>query len=260
MTRSLFYQPKRFASAPNRAAACVVLVFALIVVGCGAEQTASDSPAVSSEPMEASSPSPEVPATPTDSDDQGESVDILFLGDSITAGFGLVQDPAFPAIVETRLTAMGYNVTGIDAGVSGDTSTGGLNRMDWLLQREVDILVLELGGNDGLRGIDLSLTEDNLGAIIDRTREAWPEARIVVVGMQVPPNLGQEYTENFAAMYPRVAADHNAALIPFVGDDFADIVDLLQSDGIHPTAEGHRVIADKVTTALEPLVQALQDA
>lgn len=248
------------ALAINRAAACLVLVFALIVVGCGAEQTPSDVPSPTSEMTDLPSASTEAEPMQNETEIQAESVDILFLGDSITAGFGLIEDPAFPAIVETRLTAMGYNVTAIDAGVSGDTSTGGLNRMDWLLQREVDILVLELGGNDGLRGIDLDLTEANLGAIIERTREAWPAADIVVVGMQVPPNLGQEYTENFAAMYPRVAADYNAALIPFVGDDFADIVDLLQSDGIHPTAEGHRVIADKVTSALAPLVQSQQDA
>lgn len=191
-------------------------------------------------------------------DDEG--LRILFLGDSITAGFGIDQLDAFPALVETRLTDGGYNVTAIDAGVSGDTSTGGLNRLDWLLQNPVDILVLELGGNDGLRGIDLSLTRSNLGAIIEQTRETWPGVDVLLVGMEVPPNLGIEYTREFADMYPSLAAEYETAFAPFIGDSFEDVVHLLQSDGIHPTEEGHAVIAEKVTEALMPIVASRQEA
>jgi acyl-CoA thioesterase-1 len=118
-------------------------------------------------------------------------------------------------------------------------------------------MVLELGGNDGLRGIDLSLTRANLGAIIERTRNAWPQARIVLVGMRVPPNLGPDYTEEFASIYPEVSAEYDTYFAPFIADGFEDIVHLLQNDGIHPTEEGHAVIAEKVGDVVEPLVAEL---
>ena len=183
---------------------------------------------------------------------------ILFLGDSITAGLGVDQLEAFPARVGSQLEQEGYSVGIIDAGVSGDTSTGGLNRLDWLLQNRVDILVLELGGNDGLRGIDLSLTRSSLGNIITKTRETWQGVDVVLVGMQVPPNLGTEYTATFARMYPELAAEYETAFIPFVGESFEDILHLLQSDGIHPTAEGHALIAAKVLETVRPLVAKRQ--
>lgn len=183
---------------------------------------------------------------------------ILFLGDSITAGLGVDQPEAFPARVGSQLEQEGYSVDIIDAGVSGDTSTGGLNRLDWLLQNRVDILVLELGGNDGLRGIDLSLTRSSLGSIITKTRETWPGVDVVLVGMQVPPNLGTEYTATFARMYPELAAEFGTEFIPFVGDSFEDILHLLQNDGIHPTAEGHALIAEQVLAAVKPLVAKRQ--
>lgn len=187
-----------------------------------------------------------------------DAIRVLFLGDSITAGYGIDRDNAFPTLLETRLRQAGYTINAIDAGVSGDTSTGGLNRLDWLLQNRVDILVLELGGNDGLRGIDVALTRSNLGAIVERTREVWPSVEVVIVGMQVPPNLGQEYTSAFATMYPEVASEHGTHLVPFLANGFGDIVHLLQSDGIHPTEEGHRLIADKIEAVLKPLMRDIQ--
>lgn len=183
---------------------------------------------------------------------------ILFLGDSITAGLGVDQTEAFPARVGTQLKQEGYSVEVIDAGVSGDTSTGGLNRLNWLLQNRVDVLVLELGGNDGLRGINLDLTRSNLAGIIRQTRETWPGVDVVLVGMQVPPNLGAEYTGTFARMYPELAKELDTALVPFVGDNFEDILHLLQNDGIHPTAEGHALIATKVLETVRPLVEKRQ--
>jgi len=224
-----------------------------LFAGCATDD--APTPVVASPPADVSSgASSDVASLPEDS----TSIRILFLGDSITAGYGIDQDDAFPARVETRLTDAGYSVTGIDAGVSGDTSTGGLNRLDWLLQNRVDILVLELGGNDGLRGIDLSLTRSNLGAIIEQTRETWEGVEVVVVGMRVPPNLGIEYTEEFADMYPAVAAEYETHFVPFIANSFEEVMDFVQNDGIHPTEEGHAIIAKKVGDVLEPLLQTMQ--
>ena len=232
----------------------VVVITAALIAGCGIpdpnEPDEPNAPPVLSESAGSTSSA--------SSDADSASVRILFLGDSITAGYGIDQAEAFPARVETRLQGAGYNVYGIDAGVSGDTSTGGLNRLDWLLQNRVDILVLELGGNDGLRGINLSLTRSNLGAIIDKTRDLWPQSQIVLVGMRVPPNLGIDYTEEFADMYPDLATAYETHFVPFIAERFEDIMDLVQTDGIHPTEEGHAVIAEKIGDAVEPLVRYIQ--
>lgn len=228
----------------------IALAIALSTLGCG-DAAAPAMPDTSySDRQEASIPAP----AETDT----EAVEILFLGDSITAGYGVDRARAFPSVVEMRLREAGYSVNAIDAGVSGDTSTGGLNRLDWLLQRPIDILVLELGGNDGLRGLDLSMTRSNLGAIIERTRETWPDVEVVLVGMQVPPNLGRDYTREFAAMYPEVANQHETHFVAFLADGFEDIVHLLQDDGIHPTEEGHALIAEKVEAVIEPIVAQRQ--
>lgn len=232
----------------------IAVFVTMMMVGCGNDDAATTPVADSSAAPESTSEALDQPAPDADS----TSVRILFLGDSITAGYGIDQADAFPARVETRLMDAGYSVTGIDAGVSGDTSTGGLNRLDWLLQNRVDILVLELGGNDGLRGIDLSLTRSNLGAIIEQTREAWPGVEVVVVGMRVPPNLGIDYTREFADIYPSVAAEYETHFVPFIADRFEDITDIVQNDGIHPTEEGHALIAEKVGDAVEPLVAQIE--
>ncbi|MCH7604224.1 MAG: arylesterase, partial [Planctomycetes bacterium] len=175
----------------------------------------------------------------------------------ITAGYGLGSEEAFPALTETRLNESGYSTRVINAGTSGDTSTGGLNKMDWLLQNRVDILVLELGGNDGLRGIDLSLTRANISEIVDRTLQSWPDAQIVIAGMQVPPNLGHEYTREFKEIFPAVAAEYDADLIPFLLEGVGGIRRLNLADGIHPTAEGHQIVSELVYATLEPIVRAL---
>lgn len=232
-------------------------VLMLSLLACGTPSDRDMTSAVPQDSIMRHETQPEVPEA-EEAQPSPETLRIVFLGDSITAGYGLNMEPAFPAVVGMQLTDAGYTVTIIDAGVSGDTSTGGLNRVDWLLQERVDILVLELGGNDGLRGIDLSLTKSNLGAIIDKTRQAWSDAEIVLVGMEVPPNLGHEYTSQFAAMYPEVAESHDAKLIPFIGEGFGAITHLLQNDGIHPTGEGHRIIAEKVLEVLQPMVSEMR--
>ena len=183
------------------------------------------------------------------------AIRILYLGDSITAGYGLGEEYAFPAIVQRKAEEAGYSMYTVNAGISGDTSTGGLNRLEWLLQQQFDVVLLELGGNDGLRGIDLQLTKANLDQIIQKTLQKWPETKFVVAGMMVPPNLGHAYTQEFAAIFPAIAKKHNAALIPFILEGVGGIPSLNLSDGIHPTAEGHKILAETVWKALEPVLK-----
>jgi acyl-CoA thioesterase-1 len=143
----------------------------------------------------------------------------------------------------------------VNAGVSGDTTAGGLRRLDWLLRRPVDILLVELGGNDGLRGLPIGATRTNLTAIISRTREKNPSARIVVAGMQMPPNLGEDYVTQFRALFPAVAKDQQALLIPFLLEGVGGVPSLNQADQIHPTAEGHALIASNLWRVLEPVLR-----
>ena len=183
---------------------------------------------------------------------------ILFFGDSLTAGYGLENagTQAFPALIQDRLRAAGLPYTVINAGLSGDTTAGGLHRIDWLLRRPIDILVLELGGNDGPRGLPVDEARRNLQGIIDRTRAKNPGVRVVVAGMRMPPNFGQEYTASFEGMYPAlVQANPGATLIPFLLEGVGGIPAYNQADGIHPTAEGHKIVADLVWKALAPLVK-----
>jgi acyl-CoA thioesterase I len=184
-----------------------------------------------------------------------EPVNILFFGDSITAGYGIDQDQAFPALIQEKLDSLNWNARAINAGLSGETSSGGLRRIDWLLRQRIDIMILELGGNDGLRGIDLNLTRSNLQEIIDKTRSAYPSADIVIAGMQVPPNLGQDYTDQFQAMFFDLAEKNNVNLIPFILEDVAGIPELNLPDGIHPTPDGHRIMAETVWNVIRSVVR-----
>ncbi|MCC5926030.1 MAG: arylesterase [Bacteroidetes bacterium] len=183
-----------------------------------------------------------------------QSGTILFLGDSLTAGYGIDENQAYPALIQERLDEMQKDWTVINAGLSGETSSGGLRRINWLLRTEIDVLVLALGANDGLRGVDLSLTESNLQSIIDRVREKNPDVRVVLAGMQVPPNLGTSYTEQFRTMFPRLAQKNDAVLIPFLLEDVAGIPELNLPDGIHPTPKGHEIMAETVWTYLSQVL------
>lgn len=180
---------------------------------------------------------------------------ILVLGDSISAGWGLEPSQAYPALLQEKIEAKGWPFRVINAGQSGDTSAGGLNRLDWLLQSPVDILVLELGGNDGLRGLPPEVTQKNLQAIIDRTKAKYPKAKIVIAGMLLPPNMGRDYGRKFNAIFSVLAKRNDAALIPFVLEGVGGVRELNLSDGIHPTAKGHQIIAANVWKALEPLLK-----
>jgi acyl-CoA thioesterase-1 len=180
---------------------------------------------------------------------------VVFLGDSLTAGFGVQPTEAFPALVAEKIRAAGLPFEVQNAGLSGDTSAGGLRRIDWLLQRPIDILVIELGANDGLRGLELKSMKENLQAIIDKTKAKNPNVKIVLAGMQVPPNLGAEYGAGFQRVFAELARENNATLIPFLLEGVGGHRELNQADLIHPSAAGHRIIADLVWRTLEPILR-----
>jgi acyl-CoA thioesterase-1 len=179
---------------------------------------------------------------------------ILFLGTSLTAGLGLDPAEAYPALIQQRLDAEGRAYRVVNAGVSGDTSAGALRRVDWLLRQNVAVLVVETGANDGLRGQDPGRLRDNIQAIIDRARAKDPPPRLLLVGMQAPRNLGDEYGRRFSAVYAELARRNELPLIPFLLEGVAGRPAMNQPDGIHPTAAGQRTIAETVWKGLEPLL------
>ena len=185
---------------------------------------------------------------------------VLFLGDSITAGYGVDPSQAYPAIIQQKIDAKGWRIKVINAGQSGDTSAGGLSRLDWLLKNRIDILVLELGANDGLRGLPVENTKKNLQAIIDRTRKRYSQVKIIIAGMKVPPNWGKDYSLRFEAMFSELAKKNDAALIPFVLEGVGGMRNLNLSDAIHPTPEGHKLVAANVWKVLEPVIKSLDGA
>lgn len=185
----------------------------------------------------------------------GDKLTILFFGDSITAGYGLDPEQAFPARIQERADSLGLPVETVNAGVSGETTAGGLRRVDWILQRPFDIFVLGLGGNDGLRGLDPGHTRENLQKIMDKVRDQNPRVKIVLAGMEAPPNMGDDYTRRFREVFRDLADANDVVFMPFLLEDVAGIPKRNMSDGIHPTAGGHRIIAGNVWKVLEPLLQ-----
>ena len=179
---------------------------------------------------------------------------ILFYGDSLTAGYGLSPEEAFPALVEKKLNKTDKKVKVVNAGLSGETSAGGLSRIDWILRQPIDIFVLELGANDGLRGLPVDQTRKNLQGIIDKVKSKYPTCKIVLAGMMVPPNMGKEYTEDFRSVYPSLASKNKATLIPFILDGVGGIEKLNQADGIHPNVEGHQIISNRIVGVFEKLL------
>lgn len=180
---------------------------------------------------------------------------ILFFGNSLTAGYGLDTEEAFPALIQDRLDSLGLDYTAINSGLSGETTSAGLNRLDWVLNQKVDIFVLELGANDGLRGIPLKETRENLQAIIDLVHQKNPNTQIVLAGMQIPPNMGQAYAGEFQQLFPELAEQNYIQLIPFLLDGVAGRPELNQDDGIHPTSEGQKIVRDNVWAVLEDVIQ-----
>jgi len=192
----------------------------------------------------------------TDTANTGNAKNILFYGNSLTAGYGVEPSEAFPALVQTKIDSLQLPYRVINAGLSGETTAGGLGRIDWILRQRVDVFVLELGGNDGLRGIPLSSTASNLQAIIDKVRKKYPEAKMVLAGMQVPPNMGKKYATAFREVFQQLAGKNNITLIPFLLEHVGGIPSLNQGDGIHPNVEGHKIVANNVWAVLSPMLGA----
>ncbi|HVG13869.1 MAG TPA: arylesterase [Chitinophagaceae bacterium] len=179
---------------------------------------------------------------------------IIFFGNSLTAGYGLSTTQAFPALIQMKIDSAGLPYKVVNAGVSGETSSGGNARVDWILKQKVDVFVLELGANDGLRGIPLAETRKSLQSIIDKVKAKYPDARLVMAGMQIPPNMGQQYTTEFRNIYPELATKNDMKLIPFLLDRVGGEASLNQGDGIHPTAEGHKIVAENVWQQLKEVL------
>lgn len=185
-----------------------------------------------------------------------ETRTVVFFGDSLTAGYGL-DDPAseaYPALIQKKITAAKLPWRVVNAGLSGETTSGGLRRVEWILRQPVDVFVLALGANDGLRGIEPAVTQASLQGIIDRVRAKYPAAKIVLAGMQMPSNMGEDYTRPFAAIYPVLAEKNHLVLIPFLLADVGGHMDLNQADNIHPNAAGAAKVADTVWQSLHPLL------
>ena len=179
---------------------------------------------------------------------------IVFYGNSLTAGYGVSPSEAFPAIIQKKIDSLGLPYQVVNAGVSGETSSGGKTRIDWILREPVDIFVLELGANDGLRGTPLSETKKNLQDIIDKVKAKYPDTKLVFAGMEIPPNMGQAYTTEFRNIYTDLAAKNKMTLIPFLLEGVGGEPELNQADGIHPTAKGHLIVAENVWKQLEKLL------
>lgn len=184
-----------------------------------------------------------------------ETKTVLFFGDSITAGYGLDPDEAYPALVQEKADKAGIPVRVVNAGLSGETTSGGLRRLDWVLRQRVDVFVIELGGNDGLRGIAPDVTRANLETMVDRVRKKFPDAVVMLAGMQMPTNMGAQHTQAFARIYPEVAKNTGCVLIPFLLEGVGGMPELNLPDGIHPTAKGHEMIAETVWKYLEPVLK-----
>jgi acyl-CoA thioesterase I len=231
----------------------VLLLCVLLASGCTSDEAHHASSPVTASGGERAAPAP----TPDRADDAQRVV--LVLGNSLAAGYGLNETQAFPALIQKKIDSLGWDFRVVNAGVSGETSAGGLARIDWLLEQRVDVLLLELGANDGLRGIPPQVMKQNLEGIILRTRQRYPDARVVIAGMQMPPNLGRDFSERYRQVFPDLARKHDAALIPFLLDRVGGVPSMNLSDGIHPTAEGQRLIAETVWTTLKPVLESLQE-
>lgn len=227
----------------------IPLIFGGLVAALTGCDSKPESAQTTAEPKPASTASRSTPK-PTD----GQKT-ILFFGNSLTAGYGVEPEQAFPALVGKHLDSVGLKYKVVNAGLSGETTAGGKSRIGWVLRQPVDVFVLELGGNDGLRGIPLKSTRANLQAIIDTVRRKSPDAKLVLAGMQIPPNLGPDYTRQFREIFPELAEKNDAVLIPFLLEGVGGVPRLNQPDGIHPTPAGHRIVAKTVFKILEPVLR-----
>lgn len=187
-------------------------------------------------------------------DTQNKSKTILFFGNSLTAGFGLDQAQSFPSLIQEKLKSANLDYKVINAGLSGETTAGGLGRVDWMLKNKVDIFILELGANDGLRGIKTTSTKANLQGIVDKVKAKYPDCQIILAGMEAPPNMGEKFTSSFRKLFKDLAKENDLSLIPFLLKDVAGEENLNLPDGIHPNVEGQKIVAANVWETLKELL------
>lgn len=219
-------------------------ILAILLIGCGNEKNSEKNREENSDTEETTVVS-----------ENSKSKTILCFGDSITAGYGLDDsNEAYPALLQKKIDSLELNYTVINSGLSGETTAGGRSRLSWVMKQKVDIFLLELGGNDGLRGIPLTETKANLKAIIETIQTESPNTRIILAGMELPPNMGKDYTTEFRELFAEIASQYDVAFIPFILKDVGGIKALNQNDGIHPTAEGHKIVANTVWEVLRPMV------
>ncbi len=224
---------------------CYFLMF-FVVISCGNDTKSKTS-----------GDSNENAITETETSEATSNKTILFFGDSITAGLGLDDtNDAFPGVIQNKIDSLGLNYEVVNSGVSGETSAGGKSRIDWILNQDIDIFVLELGANDGLRGIAVTETKANLQAIIDAVKAKSPNTKIILAGMQLPPNMGQDYTTQFRTLFADLASENNLVFIPFILEDVGGVKELNQNDGIHPTVEGHKIVANNVWEILAAILNS----
>jgi len=221
----------------------LVALLLFLSVGCTSSPTEKT-------PEKSRSETPVAEKTPS------EKKVILFFGNSLSAGYGVEVDESFPALIEKRIDSLSLPYTVVNAGVTGETTATGLSRIDWVLEKQdVAIFVLELGANDGLRGLPPAETKKNLISMIDRVRKVHPEAEIILAGMMVPPSMGEEYSSRYNPIYGEIAKEKNVALIPFLLKDVGGIDSLNQSDGIHPNPAGAKIMAENVWEILGPMIE-----
>ena len=252
---------------PQRLLTVAALSLAIAISGCQqqpdtntADNTQNNNPAVNTTMAEPQTPESTQSNESTNSAEQQAPLTILALGDSLTEGLGVDNDANYPAQLEARLKEMGYkDVKVINSGLSGETSTGLVNRLDWVLQTKPDITILTIGANDAIRGIDVATVEANIRTAVKRLQDGGSE--VILGGMQIYDNLGADYVESFAAIYPRVAKDMNVTLIPFFLDGVGGDAELNQADAIHPTKEGYTIIVnDNILPILQPEIEKLEAA
>lgn len=227
---------------PNFPLPLIFCYFLTLLLGCGEKNTRKDTDETSTTEE----------TTVTETNDSNKK--ILFFGDSLTAGYGLEVSQAFPAVIQEKIDSLGLDYTVINAGLSGETTASGKNRLEWVLEDDIDIIIIELGANDGLRGVPLTETESNLQSMVDTVQSKLPDAKIILAGMKIPPNMGPEYTSKFESIFPELATSENIKLIPFLLNNVAGIPELNQGDGIHPTVKGQKLVAENVWKVLKPIL------
>lgn len=222
-----------------------LLIFSSLLLSCQNNAT-TKAPAAEAKKEVAETKTLAASETPTTSQKR-----VVFFGNSLTAAYGIDPEQGFTALIQKKIDALGLNYKVVNAGNSGETTAGGKSRIDWILREKLDVFVLELGGNDGLRGIEPKTTYENLQSIIEQVKAKYPETKIVLAGMEAPPNMGQDFTQAFRNVFPRLAQENDTALIPFLLEGVGGIAALNLADGIHPTPEGHEIVAENIWEVLK---------